>query len=300
MQPFSRLTVGLARTPADACTAAYAALVCRLGTVEQVRFVHVLPREGTSGPLAGREHVEAELRQTVAGQFTDVPVHVRVDYAVLSGPLTDQLLTEVVTAQSDLLLVGHGAGRSGRRALARRLAMNAPCSVWMVPEDSPSRLTRILAPLDFSDDSADTSQVAVWLARASGAAITALHVYFNEAVATYEEYDEILRGQERQAYEKFVAPIDRQGVELNPVFEEGANVANVIGRVAEREGADLIVMGTRGRSRSAAILLGSVTEQTIIDTRLPLLAVKHFGARMGVLQALLDRRFLFSKGLHTD
>jgi hypothetical protein len=30
------------------------------------------------------------------------------------------------------------------------------------------------------------------------------------------------------------------------------------------------------------------------------LAVKHFGARMSVLQALLDRRFLHSGGLHTD
>ena len=53
-------------------------------------------------------------------------------------------------------------------------------------------------------------------------------------------------------------------------------------------------MGTRGRSRSAAILLGSVTEETIIETGLPLLAVKHFGARMGVLQALLDRGSCFA------
>jgi hypothetical protein len=69
--------------------------------------------------------------------------------------------------------------------------------------------------------------------------------------------------------------------------------------VAEREDADLIVMGTRGRSRSAAILLGSVTEETIRQTRIPLLAAKHFGARLGVLQALLDRRFL-KRSVHTD
>jgi hypothetical protein len=87
---------------------------------------------------------------------------------------------------------------------------------------------------------------------------------------------------------------------VTPLFDEGANAAHAIERVAEREQADLIVMGTRGRSRSAAILLGSVTEQTLIETRLPLLAVKHFGARMSVLQALLDRRFLHSGGLHTD
>ena len=60
------------------------------------------------------------------------------------------------------------------------------------------------------------------------------------------------------------------------------------------------MMATRGRSQSAAILLGSVTEEMIIETPMPLLAVKHFGARMGVLQALLDRRFWQQGGLQTD
>ena len=77
-------------------------------------------------------------------------------------------------------------------------------------------------------------------------------------------------------------------------------VRRVVGRVAERERADLIVMATRGRSRSAAILLGSVTEEVILQAQVPLLVVKHFGARLGVLQALLDRRFLHPGGLQTD
>jgi outer membrane protein OmpA-like peptidoglycan-associated protein len=53
----------------------------------------------------------------------------------------------------DLILVGHGRGHSGKRALARRLAMKAPCSVWVVPEGAPARLNRILVPVDFSDPS---------------------------------------------------------------------------------------------------------------------------------------------------
>jgi hypothetical protein len=77
-------------------------------------------------------------------------------------------------------------------------------------------------------------------------------------------------------------------------------VAHAIGRVAQRISADLIMMGTRGRSRSAAILLGSVTEATILQTRLPLLAVKHYGARMGLLEALLDRDFLSRGAPRTD
>jgi nucleotide-binding universal stress UspA family protein len=128
----------------------------------------------------------------------------------------------------------------------------------------------------------------------------ALHVYFDPGIARYEEYDQVLRGQEEQAYRQFVAPINFHGVSVTPLFEEGVNVAHTIARVAQRDAADLIVMATRGRSRSAAILLGSVTEQMIIDTSVPLLAVKHFGARLGVLQALLDRRFRQRGGLHTD
>jgi sulfate permease, SulP family len=59
-------------------------------------------------------------------------------------------------------------------------------------------------------------------------------------------------------------------------------------------------MATRGRSRSSSILLGSVTEEMILETRVPILVVKHFGARLGVLQALLDRRFRHQGDLRTD
>ena len=49
-------------------------------------------------------------------------------------------------------------------------------------------------------------------------------------------------------------------------------------------------MGTRGRSRSAALLLGSETEHVMRETTLPVIAVKHFGARLRFLEALLARR----------
>jgi nucleotide-binding universal stress UspA family protein len=299
MSLFHRLTVALARQPADAGLVRYAALASRLGGVREICLVHVLaPQAG--GPASTHADAEVSLRTAGAEEFARAAPSATVRTAVLSGPLTDRLLSFIAESQTDLVMVGHGAGHSGRRALARRLAMKAPCSVWMVPDGAPPNIGRILTPIDFSPHSADTMQTALSLARASGAACLPLHVYFNEAVVTYEEYDQVLRGQERDAYDQFIAPLDTRGVELSPIFEEGASAPHVIERVAQRESADLIVMGTRGRSRSAAILLGSVTEQTLLETRLPLLAVKHFGARMSVLQALLDRGFLYRSGLRTD
>jgi nucleotide-binding universal stress UspA family protein len=301
MHRYRHLMVGLTNTDADSGLIRYAAFVAQLGTAREVRFVHVLPEPDDPATAPDHDQVLAKLDAEVRTHFIDVPASVRVACDVLKGPLIDRLLAYAAEQEVELLLVGHRRSHPGRWMLARRLAMKATCSVWLVPEGVPAVLSRILVPIDFSEHAADTLCVATSLARLNGSAdCLALHVYFNEARATYAEYDQVLRGKEAQAYQQFIAPINTQGVPVTPLFEEGANVAHVIDRVAAKEGANLIVMATRGRSRSAAILLGSVTEETIIETRIPLLVVKHFGARLGVLQALLDRGFRQKKGPQFD
>jgi nucleotide-binding universal stress UspA family protein len=110
-------------------------------------------------------------------------------------------------------------------------------------------------------------------------------------VITYYEADPIARGEEQRAYEKFVANADLHGVPVRPLFVESDDVAEAIHRAAQEHAADLKVMATRGRSRSAAILLGSVAEGVIVEARTPLLIVKRFGAKLSLLETLLDRAF---------
>lgn len=285
---YQRLAVGLTRTATDPGLLRYAAMVARLGTATEVRFVHVLPAGSPPDPGAVRE----ELRAAVRDHFVGVPEAVPTAFDVLPGPLFDRLLGYTAERKIDLLLLGHRRDHPGRWALARRLAMKAPSSVWMVPEGSPAALDRILVPIDFSEHTADSLRVAASMAALAGhGECLALHVYFNESVLSYEGDDPVVRGQEEQAYKQFIAPINCLGVQVTPLFEENADIGDAIARVAQRHGADLIVLATRGRSRSAAIMLGSIAEQMIVETRVPLLAVKHFGAQMGVLEVLLNRRF---------
>lgn len=297
MHRFQHFMVGLTNTGNDAALIRYAAMIAGLGTAKEVRFVHVLP---ASTPQE-HDRVAAAIEALVKNHFKDIPTYVKVHCDVLAGPLVDQLLVYAADHEVDLLFLGHRRHHPGRWALARRLAMKAPCSVWLVPEGSPGLLQRILVPIDFSEPAADALRVATAMAHLNGhAECLALHVFFNEARVTYHDYEQVLRGEEEQAFRQFIGPINCQGVEVTPWFEEGANVAHTINHVAQGQGADLVVMATRGRSRSAAILLGSVTEDTIIETQVPLLVVKHFGARLGVLQVLLDRKFRHKGGVQTD
>jgi nucleotide-binding universal stress UspA family protein len=301
MQRYQRLMVGLTCPEADGDLIRYAAMIARLDTTREIRFVHVLPMSGNCPIPADYESARARVESAVQPHCADTSGTLQVTCDVLTGPLTDRLLTHVAESHVDLLFVGEHRGPADQRALVRRLAMKAPCSVWFVPDGCRASFHRLLVPIDFSDHSAESLRVAASMARLQGRGeCLALHVYFNEAAITYEEYDLVLRGQEEHAYRKFVAPVNCQGVKVRPVFEEGPRVSHVIGQVAAEQHADLIVMGTRGRSRSAAILLGSVTEDVIRETRWPLLAVKHFGARLGVVQALLDRNFWHKGAVRTD
>jgi nucleotide-binding universal stress UspA family protein len=170
--------------------------------------------------------------------------------------------------------------------MARRLAMKAPCSLLLVPEGAPARLDRIMAAVDYSTASALALSVATALASNKGLSrCHALHV-FEDAPSVTATGGE---GRRLREFSEFASPLDLHDVEVRPIFAEGASVSPTIQRVAAADQVDLIVMGTRGRSPAAAVLLGSESEQTLTESPIPVLVVKHRGERVGLLEILLDR-----------
>jgi nucleotide-binding universal stress UspA family protein len=279
------MMVCLSSTDDDASLVQYAGMPAGLDALEEVRFVHVVSgsRESNEVTDYAQERIESAVARSVGATWPNT----RIRCDVLSGPLLDRLIQYAAEEQIDLLMVGHRLSQPRRGALGRRLAMKAPCSVWMVPDGTAPSIKKILVPCDFSRHSSEAATVAISLAKVVGAECLALYVYLNESRAEYEEYEGLVRGHEDEVLAKFLAPLDDSEVEITPVFAEGMDVADVIQREAEQRQVDMVVMSTRGRSPSAAILLGSVTEQVIIDSSVPLLAVKHQGAQLNALQALL-------------
>jgi len=283
MHRFRQLLVGLANQPADAELIRYVARVASLGTARRVQFVHVLTGDSNHSRQSALEQVRYRV-----GEHLPLEPGVEVCCEVVEGTREDRLLSWALDHQIDLILVGHGKGRAGRKSLARRLAMKAPCSVWMVSEGARPVFRRVLVPVDFSAPSADALAVAASLVQLQGSGeLLTLHVYFNELMVSFEEYADTLRRQEEGLLRAFDERVAGLGVPIQALVEQSPNVAQAILKVAQAHRVDLLVMSTRGRSCSAAVLLGSVTEDVIVDTHLPLLAVKHFGAKLGLLQALL-------------
>jgi SulP family sulfate permease len=273
---FRNMLVAISATDGDASLLQHAAMLERLIPGLAIHGVHIAAPDQTPPPCFLHDRYS--------------PVLPKASWEIFHGDVLDCLIDCAASRGADVLLLGH-SGRHGKRSLARRLAMKAPCSVWMVPDGSPPSLNAILAPVDLSKPSADTLDLATALAERAGLdECCALHIYFNDALVTFEEFEEVLMENKEKAFDLFVAPINLHGVHARPLFIESAHVAQTIVNVAKERRFDLIVMGTRGRSASAAVLLGSETEQVIIDTTVPVLAVKHRGARLRLRQALADDR----------
>jgi len=290
MSDFSRPLVGLCLAEADESLLTYTARLTEWFRWSDVQFAHVVT-ESASDESRQPLKLQARMRAEVERFFGDLVAKEAPSFHAPRGDRLDETLRLTVELERDLVLVGHRRATSGRRSLARRLAMVAPASVWLAPEGSPPQISHILVPTDFSSHSADALSVAVRVARAVGLSqLHVIHVFFDPSTVRYDEHVQEILGQEEQAFEQFVSRVDTQGVKIEPVFIEGPKPAAVILRMAERYGTNLIVMNTRGRSQAASVLLGSTTSETMAATKVPLLAVKHFGGRMTLMQALLNHR----------
>ena len=298
---FQKIVVPLSMSEADAGLLRYAALVTELGVTSEVRFVHVItPVRGQASSLTA-DDVRTKMEIAVNQHFAAASEDVHVECHVVEGTRIDRLVEFSNAHAADLILLGHRKARSGRRSLAQRLAMIASASVWLVPEDSPKRLSRILAPIDFSDYSADGLGMATALARLQGLdSIDALHVFFDPLAIRYDERVDEIRGREQQEFKGFLARVNAHGIQVDPTFMECNVPAEAILRRAEQTKVDLIVMSTRGRSPAAAILLGSATAQIIAESPIPVLAVKHFGAHLNFFEALKASRFWARENAQTN
>jgi nucleotide-binding universal stress UspA family protein len=290
MSDFSQPLVGLSLSEADDGLLQYVGRLAEWFEWKDVQFAHVAAGAANAKTWQPLD-LQARMRAEVERLCGDVAPREAPAFHAARGDRLDEILRLTVEHERDLVIVGHRRITSGRRSLARRLAMVAPTSVWLVPEGSPPQIDHILVPTDFSSHSADALAVAVGVARAAGLAqLHVIHVFFDPSTVRYDEHVHEVLGQEEEAFKRFVAGVDTRGVEIEPVFIEGTKPAKVIIRMAERYGTNLIVMNTRGRSQAASVLLGSTTSETMAATKVPLLAVKHFGGRMTLMQALVNHR----------
>jgi len=242
-----------------------------------------------------RSNVEARIRPIVAGARTRLVG----DAADAKGPrggaaVAEAALVDVVEGHPVEVLLDaarrHEAslfvlGAHEKRNFVdfgntlRAVYAKSAIPVWVQP-GPVAPIRRILAAVDLSEDSLDALGAACVLARAFDAEVRAVECFHVSSVAVAGQIDsswgmidfpyaEITRA-ERERFAKTMNAFEWRGVPHDAEFVEAPPVEDLLEAIDE---ADLVVLGTHGRTGLASVVLGGVAYSILKRSTKPTLAV---------------------------
>jgi len=141
---------------------------------------------------------------------------------------------------------------------------------------------RIVVPADFSRCSEEAWALAQRVAERLGSEVVLVHVFLvmspygdvpiGHSDATGQAVENA-RKWVSEELEKMVAGARARGIKARPVMRTGMPHQEIVA-LATEERADIVIMGTHGRSGLSRVLLGNVAERVIHFAPCPVLTVR--------------------------
>jgi nucleotide-binding universal stress UspA family protein len=155
---------------------------------------------------------------------------------------------------------------------------------------APVAIKKILVPVDGSDLSFKAVDYAIHLAKADNAEITALNVVEDikqgGAIGLQAKYGNVslvdaFRKVRKDSAEQWMNKISQEAKSHGVTFkseiiddEDATSEAGVITGYAQQHNVDLIVIGSKGRSKLDRLLTGGVTNSVVNSAKTPVLVVR--------------------------
>ncbi|MCW0219795.1 MAG: universal stress protein [Prosthecobacter sp.] len=190
---------------------------------------------------------------------------------------------------ADLLVMGAKGSRDepGRVGIiAAKCMRKAPVDVLLVREDACGPYKHLVTCVDFSDNATKAVRHALTLAKQDGASLDCIYVY-QSALAMSLDYGGLVApmplGTDAQAMEMwqeelkvFMEPFMQKfpEVTVKTVVLERINIREAILDHVKDTHADMVVLGTRGKTGLRELLIGTTAEKIVANAPCSILAVK--------------------------
>lgn len=285
--PVPHALVLLSLDKRDDAVLAVATSLARSGVVERLCLLHVdeAPRRfGRARAASASPEHEREVAG-FTGELSEAAPGVDVRGRSVSGRATEEVARMIEADECDLVVMGRSEAADGRPAWGDhglRVLRLADAPVLVVPDGHPGPVERALVGMDLSDDAADALAMTVRLAPS----VTAVAVVDRAAEGlddeAYAGFEADLRGRYRALVEPRL-----EGAPVPPLrILDGSSPADALLAAAGEADVDLLVIGSRGLTPLAAVLLGSTAERLGGRCPSPLLVWRKRGRQRGLLSAL--------------
>lgn len=298
MQALTTIVVGVDFSPGSEAALREAVRIAQWNrsTIIAVHVIDTLVANELQEAMAGfqanvRESLMADAQQAWSAFAARVPGTAGIPIRIVIENRVRGLLSAAREARADLLVIGAYGSRPpevGVGTAATSCVRHAMSRVLVVRDTQPGPFTTVVACVDFSPTSLSALDQAARVATQDGAALHVVHVFDApwhklHYRAPTPEADPKFQKQYREGLERrlraFAQDLGRQIDYLKPVYALFDWQGHRSGIVEYSTGvnADLIVLGTRGRTNLRDVLLGSTAEKALRETRCSILAVKPEG-----------------------
>ena len=181
-----------------------------------------------------------------------------------------EIIDTALELAPDLIVLG----RRGKRGLARlmvghataHVAGHAPCNVLMVPRASQVWNQRILLATDGSTHGEAAARAAQAVASQCSLPVTVVS-------ATTKSHSAERKAEARATADRVATALKAAGIASESVVAEGRPDEVVIETAASSK-ADLIVVGSHGRTGLSRLILGSISERIMGQAQCPVLIAR--------------------------
>lgn len=308
MANFKRLMVGLDFSQADAALLAYTKMMQSIIKPSIIYFVHVeanldLPPEvleelGISAFKPSDEGLLEKMQTKVAEYFTS-DNNCEIVCQIVEGSPFEEMLHWSHIKNVDLLIVGKKSKENGKGVVPQKLARKIDGSILFVPEYLDAKpIKTVLLPIDFSKKSKLSIDTATQLFEDEKVDLLAANCYslplgWHKTGKTREEFDEMMRRHANNKFEQFLDGYGNKNLKIRSVFriDDNHEPSEEILSIAEENNADIILIGSSGKTDIATVILGSTTEKILgNDTQIPVFVIKKKGETIGFLDAIFKLR----------
>jgi nucleotide-binding universal stress UspA family protein len=224
------------------------------------------------------EIIGDELNEKIAEKFTS---KVAWEVLISEDPYSESLINYIVNKYAiQLALIGNKNKSRGTGVVSGKLLRLLKCDILSIPKDTAPIISNIWAGTDFSNASKKVFKVAENLQKRTTAKVKAMHIYnvpvqFSPYIPK-EHLDSKIENHLKEKYEKFIKKIAFNGALTSEIIlGRDSGIAEKLISKAEVRGADLILVGDKGRNTFSSLLVGSVTEELFNqDMEVPLWIVK--------------------------
>jgi nucleotide-binding universal stress UspA family protein len=296
MKRFQRILVPLSFSDADTAVIAMVSHIAKWSEPEELIFCHFNPkieipaalRETHPWLLEPIDQAAIKRMEAMVTAQTDLSESIRISYHVEEANAVHRSLSLVLEKDCDLVVTG-----GDKPEIAIRLARKAPCSVCVVPANTPTDVRKLMVAVDFSEYSRYASEFGIALANASHGDLPVLmhlsQIHRGYKWGTFSE-DEFVASNDSHAkvmMREFCLTLEKSEESYTTAVHHHESVPfGILEYVRENE-IDCIVAGCRGRDALSAMLLGSDVEQIMAHSPVPVFAVKAKGTGRSFLESLL-------------